>query len=83
MLKILKLVTFIILILGFCSLGNKAQAITPEEYCKIHKDSGAPGTCTTKGDCAVITTNLGTEEYKKCTEGGCTLTSHDKCSEEE
>ena len=82
MLTILKSVTFLVLLFGICSFGSTAFSMTPEDYCKIHKDSGAPGTCTTKGDCAVITTNLGTEECKVCTDGGCELVdSCDECSE--
>ena len=56
-------------------------AMTPEEYCAIHKESGAPGSCDERGNCAVITTNLGTEECKLCGEGGCKLTECSKCEE--
>ena len=56
--------------------------MTPEEYCKVHEDSEAPGTCAVRGNCAVLTTNLGTEECKLCTDGGCALVDNcNKCSE--
>ena len=59
-----------------------SYAMTPEEYCDIHEESGAPGTCDVKDNCAVLTTNLGTEEYKLCSDGGCELiTDVEKCSE--
>ena len=63
------------------SFNSNAFAMSPSEYCSIHTESKAPGTCTEKGDCAVITTNLGTEECKECTEGGCELTDCSECEE--
>lgn len=60
---------------------NPASAIDPDEYCKIHKESGAPGECEVREDCAVIVTNLGTEECKKCGGGGCELTDCAECEE--
>ena len=78
-LDLLKVFSFVVLIITVFAFSNNAFAITPEKYCQIHEQSGAPGTCTPKGDCAVLTTNLGTEECKKCTEGGCTLTDCKNC----
>jgi len=63
------------------SFNSNAFAMAPDEYCKIHAESKAPGTCIEKGDCAVITTNLGTEECKKCGDGGCKLNDCSKCEE--
>lgn len=60
-----------------------ALAIDPDEYCTIHTDAGAPGSCSIRGDCAVIVTNIGTEECKICGVGGCELTECDNCPEEE
>lgn len=75
--------SFLILLLFTGLFTGQAFAMTPDEYCDIHSKSGAPGTCTPKGDCAVITTNLGTEECKLCGDGGCELTDCAKCTEEE
>ena len=72
------LATFVVF--SICNLSS--YAMKPEEYCKIHEESKAPGTCIVRGDCAVLTTNLGTEECKLCTDGGCELVDNcDKCSE--
>ena len=80
MFNVIKALSAIVLIFSFCNLSS--FAMTPDEYCQIHKDSKAPGSCIVRGDCAVLTTNLGTEECKVCTEGGCELVdSCDKCSE--
>ena len=80
MLNVIKAFLATILTFSICNLGS--YAMSPEEYCKIHEDSKAPGTCTVRGDCAVLTTNLGTEECKLCTDGGCELVDNcDKCSE--
>lgn len=78
----LRLILFLVLSIGFGFISYQAQAMTPEQYCKIHDDSGAPGSCKPRGDCAVITTNLGTEECKKCSDGGCTLTNCKNCPEQ-
>ena len=75
MLNVIKAFLATVLAVFICNLSS--YAITPEEYCKIHDDSGAPGTCTVFVNCAVLTTNLGTEEYKLCGEGGCELTDDD------
>ena len=73
---------FIATVLAFSICNLTSYAMTPKEYCKIHEDSDAPGTCTVRGDCAVLTTNLDTEECKLCGEGGCELVDNcDKCSE--
>ncbi len=77
---ILKSFLSIVLLLTFSS--NGAIAMSPDEYCDIHNESKAPGECETKGDCAVIYTNLGTEECKLCSDGGCTLADCSKCEEE-
>lgn len=79
-----KILLRVILILLFSAFITNIQAfaITPEEYCTIHNESGAPGSCAEKGSCAVITTNLGTEECKLCGEGGCELIKCVKCEEE-
>ena len=77
MLKILKALTFALL-LSFFSIAS--FAMTPEEYCQIHEEAKAPGTCAVKNNCAVLTTNLGTEECKLCGEGGCELTDCKNCS---
>ncbi len=80
MLNVIKAFLVTILVCSICNLSS--FAITPDEYCQIHKDSNAPGSCTVRGDCAVLTTNLGTEECKLCTEGGCELVDNcDQCSE--
>ena len=70
--------TFLLLLLTTL-ISNKVQAMTAEEYCKIHTESGAPGTCTPCGSCAVITSNLGTHECKLCSEGGCELSDCPDC----
>ena len=77
-----RIVILFLLFLGLY-LYTPTYAMDPEEYCKVHKESTAPGTCTTKGDCVVLTTNLGTEECKSCGEGGCKLTDCDKCEQKE
>lgn len=69
-------------VLAFFVFNLGSYAMTAEEYCQIHKDAGAPGTCVPKEDCAILTTNLGTEECKLCEEGGCTLTDCSNCAEE-
>ncbi len=74
--------TFLALVL-ISSFLTPVKAMTPEEYCNVHTESGAPGSCSEKDDCAVITTNIGTEECKKCTEGGCELTDCGDCSASE
>lgn len=80
MLNIIKAFLATVLAVSFCNLGT--FAMTPEEYCQIHTDSGAPGSCTANGKCAVLTTNLGTEEYKLCSDGGCELVSDSsQCNE--
>ena len=80
MLNVIKALLATFLAFSICNLTS--YAMIPEEYCKIHEDSKAPGTCTVRGDCAVLTTNLGTEECKLCTEGGCELVDNcNKCSE--
>lgn len=78
MFLIVKLVLLFTLVFGF---NLSANATTPDEYCTIHKDSGAPGKCTPCGECAVLTTNLGTHEVKLCTDGGCELTDNASCPE--
>lgn len=70
----------LILVAGFLT---PAKAMTPEEYCSVHVESGAPGSCTEKGECALITTNIGTEECKKCSEGGCELVDCSECGDED
>ena len=63
---------FIALLVCFFILP--ASAITPEEYCKIHEESGAPGNCSSASSkCVELTTNLGTSECKKCGDGGCSI----------
>ena len=80
MLSIIQALLATILTFSISSLSS--FAMSPEEYCKIHEDSKAPGTCIPHGDCAVLTTNLGTEECKLCTDGGCELVDNcDECSE--
>ena len=69
-------------VLAFFVFNLGSYAMTAEEYCKIHEDAEAPGTCTVAGNCAVLTTNLGTEECKICEEGGCSLTDCNNCTEE-
>lgn len=76
-----RIVLVILIFMSGLLFSFQACAMTPEEYCAIHDSSGAPGTCTEKGDCAVITTNLGTEECKLCGEGGCELTDCSNCKE--
>ena len=74
--KILNVILSLLLFFAFYAsytFSHSALAMTPEDYCKIHDDSGAPGTCEAKGNCVVITTNLGTEECKKCSDGGCEM----------
>lgn len=74
--KIIPLLMLITFISGFSYAAN---AMTPDEYCTLHTDSGAPGSCEANGNCAVITTNLGTEECKLCQEGGCELAECSEC----
>ena len=81
LLKLLKVVSLLVLLNYICFINNIAMATAPQEYCEIHKSSGAPGTCTPCGDCVVLTTNLGTQETKKCAEGGCELTESTNCPE--
>lgn len=78
--NIYKSLLTLILISGFLI---PAQAMTPEEYCNVHSESGAPGSCSERGSCAVITTNIGTEECKKCSEGGCELIDCSECADED
>ena len=75
--KIFKALTFAMLLSCF---SFASFAMTPKEYCQIHEDAKAPGTCVAKGDCAVLTTNLGTEECKLCGEGGCEMVDCKDCS---
>ncbi len=79
MLNVIKALLTTVLAFLICNLSS--FAMTPEEYCAIHEESEAPGTCTPRGDCAILTTNLGTEECKLCREGGCELVDCDQCSE--
>ncbi len=74
--NVLKTLLIALLVIGF---PLSSIAMSPDEYCDVHGQSGAPGTCTTKDDCVVITTNIGTEECKKCTDGGCELTNCNDC----
>ena len=80
-LKILKVLPMLVLLLG-SYFFYPANATTPEEYCKIHKDSGAPGVCSERSDCAILTDNMGLETCKKCTDGGCEITDCSNCSED-
>ncbi len=77
--KTLKFVSLMLLFIGFYFSSDAAMATTAQEYCEVHKTSGAPGTCTVCGECAVLTTNLGTHETKLCGEGGCELTDAANC----
>ncbi len=82
MLNVIKAFLVTVLVFSICSLSS--YATSPEEYCKIHEDSGAPGVCTTRGNCVVLTTNLGIDECKLCTDGGCELVDNcDQCPESE
>ena len=74
------LVIVFIVSVTFFSCGS-VWAVSPDEYCKIHTDSKAPGVCTVCGDCAVLISNLGTHECKKCTDGGCEMADCTACSE--
>ncbi len=69
------------ILLFLSSFTLSAFSMTPEEYCKIHSESGAPGSCSERGSCAVITSNLGTDECKVCSEGGCELSDCESCEE--
>ena len=71
MLNVIKAFLATVLAIFVCNLSS--YAMVPEEYCNIHEESKAPGTCTVRGDCVVFTTNLGTEECKLCSDGGCEL----------
>ena len=75
-LKISKLVLIIAIAFGFCFLARQASAITPAEYCQVHQDSKAPGTCEQCGTtCLKIIGNLGDTIYKVCTDVQCTQTN--------
>lgn len=65
------LILSLVLVLNLFSLSS--LAMTPEEYCGYHAESGAPGDCESDGKCAVIYTNIGTKECKLCNDGGCEL----------
>lgn len=71
---------FLSVLLSGLILTNISLAMTAEEYCDQHEKSGAPGTCESdeEDNCAILTTNLGTEECKKCGDGGCEMTDCDK-----
>ena len=75
-LKVSKLILIIAIAFGFCFSGVSTLAITPEEYCQVHKDSQAPGSCEQCGtSCIKIIGNLGDTIYKKCTDVQCTQTN--------
>lgn len=59
------------------SLNNlSAFAVTPDDCCKVHNDSGAPGTCSVCGTkCIKITGNLGDNIYKVAGDVQCTQTN--------
>ena len=80
MLNVLKIVSIAFLAVMFFS--SNVSAMTPEDYCELHEDSGAPGACTPSEDCVILTTNLGTQECKLCEDGGCSLTDCSNCPEE-
>lgn len=74
-------VIFVFTVISFSISTQSALALSPDEYCKIHEDSKAPGVCTVCGGCAVLISNLGTHECKKCTDGGCEMADCAECSE--
>ena len=77
----LRAINFLLVAL-LIGLSQATLAMTPEEYCDVHEDSGAPGECVAgepTGECLTIYTNLGTEEVKKCVDGGCELVDASEC----
>lgn len=61
------------------SMGLPSYSMSADDYCEIHNNSGAPGECEASGECAVLYTNLGTEECKSCGDGGCELVDCSEC----
>ena len=78
----LRVLLSLILFFQICILN--ANAISASEYCKIHNDSGVPGTCTVcdKDEMwAIVRDNLGNDICKKCGDGGCTKTECSECKD--
>ena len=80
--NILKIVLVLLLTLTVNLNSSKVLAETPDEFCSHLEEAGIPDKCTVCGDCAVVTTNVGNNECKKCPEiGGCQLTDCNECAE--
>ena len=76
----LRVLLSFILFFQICILN--ANAITPSEYCGVHNQSAAPGTCTICGEkWVVVRDNLGNDICKKCGDGGCTKSECSECKD--
>ena len=75
MLNVIRALSVVVLVFSFFNLNS--FAMDPDEYCRIHEESNGPGECKVHGKCAEFTTVFGNKEYKKCTDGGCTLVEND------
>lgn len=76
----IQLLSLVLALISAITFGPFANAISAEEYCQVHNDSGVPGTCTvcSAGTWVVLRDNLGNDVCKKCGDGGCTQAD---CSE--
>ena len=81
-LNVLKIISYLILIVAFSWLGNLALAETPQQFCDGLKSAGIDDKCVVCGDCAVIVTVVGNHECKQCPEtGSCKLAHCNECQE--
>ena len=75
-----KLTLSFVLFISICFFTSSAQAMTPEEFCKMHSESGASDTCKPCGDKCAVLVGL-TTICKDCTvtETQCEMTECENC----
>ena len=81
-LKEFKLVLLVAMFFVLSFFTYSAQAMTPEEFCTIHADSGASDVCKPCGEQCAVLVGL-TTICKDCTvtETQCEMTECSKCPE--
>ena len=79
-LKVFKPILISVFLLMFSTFFNSVSAMTPEEFCKLHEDSGASDSCKPCGDKCAVLIGL-TTICKDCTvtETQCEMTECTKC----
>lgn len=67
---------FISVIAFALCISNYALAVTPDECCATHQEAEADGSCNACGSqCIKITSNIGSNIFKKAGEVQCSLTN--------